>query len=277
MNGGRADPRDERHRIEESFHDEWAKSIKLDDLLVMESFEAETAIENRAVLSRFGDLKGSKLLDLGCGAGEASVYFALRGAEVTACDISSEMLGVARRLADRYGVELRLAKMKAEDLQFPSGSFDRVFGNGVLHHVELLPAIREVRRVLKPGGIAGFIEPLAHNPVIKVYRRLAKEVRTETEAPLRIRDIRSIRSVFPQLEHTGAWLSALLVLVYFYVIERADPAKERYWKKIIAEADRYKRIFTILNRVDDLMLRMVPFLRWYCWNAVLICPKEKNP
>lgn len=43
----RAYTREERHRIEELFHDEWARSIDLDDLHVSESFEAETAIENR--------------------------------------------------------------------------------------------------------------------------------------------------------------------------------------------------------------------------------------
>jgi len=240
----------------------------------LSAFEAETTIENRAALARFGDLKGRELLDLGCGAGETSVYFAMQGAEVTACDISSEMLGVASRLADKYGVKLRLLKMKAEDLQFPDASFDCVFGNGVLHHVELLPAIREVHRVLRPGGIAVFVEPLAHNPVIKVYRRIAKEVRTETEAPLRIRDLRFIQSIFPEFDYQGAWLSTLLLFLYFYLIERADPAKERYWKKVIAEADRYKRIFRPLKRCDDVVLRAFPFLRRFCWNAVLICPKE---
>ncbi len=268
-------PQDERHRIEESFHDEWARSIDLDDLLVSESFEAETAIENRAALARFGDLKGRELLDLGCGAGETSVYFALQGAEVTACDISSEMLRVATRLADKYAVKLRLFKMKAEELKFPDASFDCVFGNGVLHHVELLPAIRQVRRVLKPGGIAVFVEPLAHNPVIKVYRRIAKEVRTETEAPLRIRDLRLIQSIFPQFEYQGAWLSALLLFLYFYLIERADPGKERYWKKVIAEADRYKGMFRVLKRFDDFALRTFPYLRRFCWNVIMVCGKEE--
>ena len=47
MSGARSYVRDERHRIEELSHDEWARAIDLDDLLVAESFEAETAIENR--------------------------------------------------------------------------------------------------------------------------------------------------------------------------------------------------------------------------------------
>ena len=276
MSRTRAYTREERHRIEESFHDEWARSINLDDLLVSESFEAETAIENRYALHRFGDLQGQRLLELGCGAGETSVYFALKGADVTACDISSEMLEVARRLADKHGVRLRLFKMKAEDLRFPDASFDCVFGNSVLHHVELLPAVREVWRVLRPGGIAAFVEPLAHNPVINIYRRISKEVRTETETPLRMRDIQSMRSIFPQLKHEGAWLAGLLLFVYFYLIERADPKKERYWKKVIAEADQYKGMFRVLKRLDDVVLRTFPFLRRFCWNAVLICPKEEN-
>jgi hypothetical protein len=60
MTRTRSCSRDERHRIEESFHDEWARTIVLNDLLVSESFEAETAIENRLALEKFADLKGNR-------------------------------------------------------------------------------------------------------------------------------------------------------------------------------------------------------------------------
>ncbi|MBI4680579.1 MAG: SAM-dependent methyltransferase, partial [Nitrospirae bacterium] len=49
------------------FHDNWAESINLDEIMVDECFEACTAPENRLILKELGDLSGKKLLDLGCG------------------------------------------------------------------------------------------------------------------------------------------------------------------------------------------------------------------
>lgn len=71
----------------ENFHDDWAKSINIDEVMVDEFFEACTSPENRLILNRLGNLEGKKILELGCGAGEASVYFAKKGALVTATDI----------------------------------------------------------------------------------------------------------------------------------------------------------------------------------------------
>ena len=50
---------------EREFHNQWANNIELDELMVKESFESPTAIENRYALQQFGPLKGKRLLDLG--------------------------------------------------------------------------------------------------------------------------------------------------------------------------------------------------------------------
>ncbi len=91
---------------EVAFHDAWASSTRLEDVLVRECFEAPTALENQFILSRIGDLRGKKLLDIGVGLGESSVYFALRGAQVTAVDISPLMIEKVASLGKRYGVEI---------------------------------------------------------------------------------------------------------------------------------------------------------------------------
>ena len=66
------------HKREAAFHDAWAGSTTIDDVLVRESFEAPTAMENRFILSRMGDLKDKRLLDIGAGLGESSVYLLCR-------------------------------------------------------------------------------------------------------------------------------------------------------------------------------------------------------
>ena len=90
---------DGRQLREEAFHDEWAAEMDVAELLVRESFEADTALENKYVLEVLGPLLGKRVLELGSGAGEGAVYFALQGADVVATDISQGMLDVAQRLA----------------------------------------------------------------------------------------------------------------------------------------------------------------------------------
>ncbi len=70
-----------RHSIEESFHDTWAKTVRLDEISPAQAFEAETSVENRLALEWMGELRGKKVLDLGCGLGDAAVYFAMQGAQ----------------------------------------------------------------------------------------------------------------------------------------------------------------------------------------------------
>ena len=106
------------HQREAAFHDAWAGSTPIDDVLVRECFEAPTAMENRFILSCMGDLKGKRLLDIGAGLGESSVYFALRGAQVTMTDISPGMVQTGRELARKYGVEIEGIVSQAEDQFF---------------------------------------------------------------------------------------------------------------------------------------------------------------
>ncbi len=262
-----------RHESEESFHDHWASTLNVDELLVKETFEAPTAVENEYALKQLGELKGKKLLDLGCGAGEASVYFALKGAHVTACEISSKLVEIVKKLAVRFNVDVNVLKMEAEKLKFLDESFDLVYGNGVLHHVCLDPALIEVHRILKPGGTAIFIEPLAYNPAIKVYRRLAKLVRTPMETPLTFQDIDTMKNLFAQVRHREFGFLTLYIFVHYYFVQRIDPSKERYWKRLISKSESHKALFNILKKGDDLLLKVAPFLRRYCWNTVLVLTK----
>lgn len=82
---------DELLKREEEFHDEWAISENIDDIDVISIFESFLSFENKFIVSQMGNLKGKKILDVGAGLGESSVYFALKGAEVFYNDISPKM------------------------------------------------------------------------------------------------------------------------------------------------------------------------------------------
>lgn len=265
-----------KYKTEQLFHDDWAENIKVKDVNYVGAFEAETAIENRFAISQFGDLKNKKILDLGCGMGDASIYFALKGAMVSSIDISPKMIGVVKEMAVRnsVGKQIKAEVMVAENLKFKANSFDYVFGNGVLHHVVPNLALKEVHRVLKKGGVAAFVEPLEHNPVINIYRNIAEKVRTPTEVPLKFEDLDSLTdSKFKHEFHREFHLSTLLIFLWFYLVEGSNPNRERYWKKIINDADKIKIPFSVLNYIDQKILRFISPLRRYCWNTVLVYKK----
>jgi len=93
---------------------------------------------NRCILRQIdlrGGLKGKRVLDVGAGLGESSVYFALQGADVTTTDISPEMVAFAQRLAEHHGTSVRGAVSTGESLNVDPGSFDYVYIANTVHHV----------------------------------------------------------------------------------------------------------------------------------------------
>ncbi|KEA40832.1 SAM-dependent methyltransferase, partial [Pseudomonas aeruginosa] len=105
----------------------------------------------------------ARVLDLGCGAGHVSFQVAALAGEVVAYDLSAEMLAVvAQSAAERGMANIRTEQGKAESLPFADGEFDFVFSRYSTHHWrDVGLALREVRRVLKPGGVAIFVDVAA--------------------------------------------------------------------------------------------------------------------
>ena len=257
---------------EREFHDDWAAGIDVNEIDVVRFFEGSTSPENRFITRHVGDVAGKRVLELGCGAGEASVYFALHGAKCVATDYSPGMVETALRLAERYGVTIEARTMDAEVIDFPDGHFDIVYAANVLHHVDVKGTLAEIHRVLTPGGRLCFWDPLKHNPVINVYRRMAWHVRTEDEHPLSIHDVKILREVFQSVEYDTFWFATLWIFLRFYLFERIDPNEERYWKKIVSEEPRLRSTFLALEPIDTIIKR-IPFMNRFGWNICGVATK----
>jgi 2-polyprenyl-3-methyl-5-hydroxy-6-metoxy-1,4-benzoquinol methylase len=267
---GPADRDAARKHAEEVFHDEWAASTDVTRIDVRRMNEACTAPEMRHITRALGDLRGRTLLDVGCGLGEASVYFALQGADVTASDISPGMCDAARRLAEHNGVKIKTHVSASEDLGFPADvKFDVIYTGNTLHHVDIAATMPLLLKHLKPDGVFVSWDPVAYNPAINYYRRNAMEVRTHDEHPLTLADIRAVRGHFKESKVAWFWLSTLLIFIIMKFVQRRDPNKERYWKKVVEEADQWAWLYWPLEDLDRVLLH-IPFLRPLCWNVVIV-------
>lgn len=108
-----------------------------------------------------GDLKGKRVLELGCGGAQCSIAFAKQGATAIGIDFSSEMLAFARRLTEREEVKVELRHGDLADLAFlRADSIDLAFSAYTFGYVEDLNRVfRQVHRVLKVGGSLVFSLP----------------------------------------------------------------------------------------------------------------------
>lgn len=113
---------------------------------------------------------GTRVLEIGCGTGLFTQHFAATGADVTALDISEDLLVVARA----RGLPSRVNLVCARFEQYaPSEPFDAVVGSSVLHHLEPGLALSRIFEVLKPGGVMAFGEPNMLNPQIVLQKNVA--------------------------------------------------------------------------------------------------------
>jgi SAM-dependent methyltransferase len=145
----------------------------------------------------------ARVLEIGCGDGAyAALHAASRGLSVTALDVSPVAIEHAREKAEQQGLADRIefAVMNAEELDLPASAFELVCGTGVLHHLDLRRAVGELSRVSTADGVCVFVEPLAHNPVLRLYRRRTPAQRSADEQPLRREDLGMLGRHFAEVE-----------------------------------------------------------------------------
>ena len=152
-------------------------------------------------------------------------------------------------VADR----VHLVVGQGEFLCFPDNFFDLVFGKGVLHHLDLAHAAREMYRVLKPGGVAIMFDPLGENRLLEWARncplRSSKHRHTADERSLLYRDIEELRAVFPGLTFRETGLFTV-IKVLFRKVEVGMVA-----------IPRWESVLRLLARVDAWLLRRLPMVR----------------
>lgn len=128
--------------------------------------------------------KNKIFLDYACGNGVNAIKAAKAGAKLSmGIDISSVSLANATEQAKEENLSQQTYFVQAdcENTKLLDESIDVIICSGMLHHLDLSYAFPELRRILAPGGTILCVEALDYNPLIKLYRNLTPEMRTEWE------------------------------------------------------------------------------------------------
>ena len=201
---------------------------------------------------------GADCLEYGTALGDGAMRVAGSASSVVGLDISAVAVEKARRAASLASSPARFEVAEAESLPFTESSFDLAFGEGVLHHLDLAPALDEMVRVLRPSGSGVFYEPLGHNPLINWYRNRTPEMRTPDEHPLMRPDLDLFRSRFHEVQVDFFHLAALAAV-------------------LLAGKKSFRPVLGILDRLDTYALGAVPGLRWQAWVCVLRLQGPRKP
>jgi ubiquinone/menaquinone biosynthesis C-methylase UbiE len=200
---------------------------------------------------------GKDVLDYGCGPGYLTRYLIEEGAKsVTGIDVSDAEIEQARERAEENGIadRSRFVVADAHATDFPDDSFDVIVGDSILHHLELRRALEEIRRILRPGGRAVFLEPLWHNPLLRLGRALTPSARTPDEHPLTTADWALCADIFPAFEHQERELFTIPLMPLNLILPK------RLQKRLA------RRVWAF----DDRMLARFPSLRKHARSTFLV-------
>ena len=208
----------------------------------------------RFAVSRVLPVRGLVVLDYVCGLNGNAAFLAGNGAAtVHSFDISLETLKILTTALETnpFNGSINLRHAAAEQLPYDNESFDLVYGNSALHHVNLQEAVPEIFRVLKKGGRAIFTEPLGENLALELIRKFApykdKIPRTPYEQPIKRSDVALIRQKFPDTDVTEFDLTAGLLRFFrrsgeYPTLERVDnflrerfPVLRDYFRYVVIE------------------------------------------
>ncbi|MEW6685539.1 MAG: class I SAM-dependent methyltransferase [Candidatus Edwardsbacteria bacterium] len=243
----------EKDLLEAEFYNHKAEEFltNFDESQLLYNRPDEQTSRHTYFYSLLDNIQDKQVLDCCCGNGADSIIYAKSGAIVHGIDISEKMLEIAKinTRVNKVLDKVRLYLMSVQQMAFRDAQFDIVVGRGALHHLQLQLAGKEISRVLKKGGKAIFLEPLANSRLLLIWIRSLIPVEcfeSPGGGPLTYRDIK--------------YLSRFFRNTYF---------KEFYLFSKLLRFKIFKRFQKKLERLDEQLFKNFPFMRKYAGAVVI--------
>lgn len=217
-------------------------------------------INNRKLVELLGEIKGKKVLDIGCGNGFLSLYLAKKGAKVTSIDNSSFAIKNIKRLAELNKVFIKAKKMNVLDLNKMNQHFDLIVGKFILHHIEPFEKFPKILfKILRKNGKGVFIENNSRNKILIFFRKYIvgkfgiPKYGDDQEYPFGSRKIKYLKNTF---DHTKIYYPKFVFFIKMntYILR---------WNK------KFKYITKIFSLLDNLIHKHCPILNKYSYEQII--------
>lgn len=172
--------------------------------------------------------ENNRILDLGCGMGRHMHYLARRRLPVIGCDISEEMLLEAERISKKLGLNLDFVRGDYLSLPFNNSVFTGVLSISTLHHdfpENIVKALKEIRRVMSPGGYFAFDPPSTNDQHFGRGRALGEKIFINHKIPHYFFDEEEIVNLLERLFFT---IIKMDTISYYQEMETGIHKREKY-------------------------------------------------
>ncbi|MDB9760955.1 class I SAM-dependent methyltransferase [Pelagibacteraceae bacterium] len=199
--------------------------------------------------------KDKIVLDYGCGIGSITEKIAkLNPVKLFGIDISEISIDKAKKNAKNSNLQIIYTVDNCENTKFKTGTFDLIFGSGILHHLDLKKSVYEINRILKNSGEMIFLEPLGTNPLINFYRKLTPKSRSVDEHPFVKKDFDFINSLFKEV--TIAYYGFFTLLFFMFY---KNPQKSL--------------VFRMVSKLDNYFFK-IKYLKNFAWSVMIVAKKN---
>lgn len=215
-------------------------------------------------LMELDNMRGKRILDVGCGQGQHSVFFAMHGAEVYGFDLSSAGIEMAKQTAQANGVAhlCHFRTANVSEMPYDAGFFDAVVYNAVLHHVIKYPNVKEETfRVLRPGGKLFIAEGIRDNSLYRFMRGIKHRLAPahfHGDVDLEMSDLYELTDNY-QSRHFDR----------FCLLEKFAQGFARPYNN----GRLVRAMLKATNATDDVLLKALPSLRTQCLEVVGVAIK----
>ena len=203
----------------------------------------------RRHLDHLKTFAGKRVLNVACGTGELNLFLASCGCDVVAFDFSPKSVEYAREMARINGLsdKIQVDEMDIRHLSYEDSSFDVVTGEAALHHViKYDNCFEQMYRVLKPGGVALFVENFEFDPLIRLLRPINWYLKGYVgEYSLQKSDLEYARRIFDDVVISDQ--------AFFYT----------YARFFYTPSPLNRTVARTLKRIDDAVLPVLPFLKHF--------------